>query len=1017
MAFAALLLGAAATALASCNDVEDPVAPPALLSRQPMKRFPVGSTFWLPAPAQGTWALSGAPAGNTNQLVTGQDGFLRFTPVVPGDYTFRFDGEDSTQTLTVVGDVPYEHYNYYPITSLAAVKGEVWVANVHDPHVSRIDPATGKVLGAIQTGPWPVGLAAVESQGVVLVAHKAGDTVGFVDIASGTLVDAVWVGDEPAAITVSPDGSKAYVSLSSEDAIAVVDIASRSLAGRVATNKFPGSLAISEDGSKLYVASYCSSVSDRLQFTPEPRNDMYDIAVVDTASLSVEGYIQAAGSVIGGLWLSGDRLYVGTTRVALAELSGDDGMTAFRHTVAAYDTKTLEEITAVDVGRQDSSTGLAVRPFGLTVAGDTLWTVFEGSDVVVGLDPETLAEKARFSAEGRPRAILAADDKLFVHGAQAYKVTIASASGAPESTAQLTGDPRPEGLAKGQKLYTGTGGGGGLNHSCADCHVDGLTDGNVWSAGGFSESTSRPMSWLEGPKYVGWEGDAYDLFSYLYGSPGPTIGATVDTELHQVFFDYMSEFVPPPAANGATERDGGMTAAALAGEELFRGKASCAGCHAGPMGTQGLRLDGGGTQSAHPIVVPGLVGVYRHGYWLVNGAAWTLDEAVDAMLPLSGATLTGAEKKSVVAYLEELTSRTFFVLRSTPKDGAEDIRSEGPMRLTFSHPVFDGAANLARIQLKDAGGAPVAAAIEVLPGLRHVTVTPDAPLDPGTEYELSVSAGFEAWNESALEATESVRFTVAAAPALKLEGDYELTVDHPMLDFVNKKYDFSAILPITFSFSATSTGYGATIDAKITSVLDAKIDVPISGEKSVWPPFPFPVGPGFLNRSFPTEMVLVDEDGDGIADSGESKLLLRSPGLEAKDVRWTIQRKTGPDTCDGQTGTNPVTVTLDAAGAPTVDWEAAVTSLGYFVTSPDAVTPMGPGPVMGGTTYWALAAASFPNGFDGPVVYGAVPANANDASEASGAPLGGAALPSGACVKLTLVFSDFSTTVVRYVVP
>ena len=114
-----------------------------------------------------------------------------------------------------------------------------------------------------------------------------------------------------------------------------------------------------------------------------------------------------------------------------------------------------------------------------------------------------------------------------------------------ERVIALEGDPRDAGLAAGQALYTGVGAKGGVSHSCADCHVDGLTDGNVWSAGGFSESASRPMFWLEGRAAIGWEGDAHDLFSYLYGSPGPTIGATVTTELHQAFYDYLAEFVPP----------------------------------------------------------------------------------------------------------------------------------------------------------------------------------------------------------------------------------------------------------------------------------------------------------------------------------------------------------------------------------------------------------------------------------------------------------------------------------------
>ena len=986
------------------------------LPLQATRRFPVGSTYYLPDPVAGRWELEGAPEGNTNVVVAGKDGFSRFTPVVAGEYGFRIAGSEERRSLTAVSEVPYEHYNYYATTSLAQVGEELWVAHLYDPQISRIDPTTGKLLGSIASGPWPAALAWSEAQGVALVAHKAGDTLGVIDVEAGRLIDAVWVGDEPAAVVVSPDGATAYVSLAKEDAVVVVDIASRAVTGRVAANKNATALAMSADGATLYVASYCSGVGDRQQFAADPRNDKFDIAVIDTATLKVTGHIGEVGSVLGGLLLAEDRLYVATTRVAVRELSGTEGMTAFRHTVAAYDPKSLKEVAAVDVGRQDSATALAVRPFGMALAGGSLWVSFEGTDEVVGLDPKSLAERGRFAAEGRPRTVLASGEKLFVHGAQGYAVTVASAAGKVEQVIALEGDPREAGVAAGQALYTGTGAKAGVSHSCADCHVDGLTDGNVWSAGGFSESASRPMFWLEGRAAIGWEGDAHDLFSYLYGSPGPTIGATISTELHQAFYDYLAAFVPPPPANGATERDGSFTAAALRGEAVFRGKANCVGCHAGPLATQGLRLPGGGTQTDHPIVVPSLIGAYRHGHWLVNGAAWTLEEAVDAMLKLSAGRVDASEKEDLVRYLQELTAREFFVLGTTPTAGAKQVRSAGPLQVTLSHPVFVDPENLARVRLVDADGAEVA--ITVTGEGRHLTVVPDAALKAGGAYTLVVGAGFEAWSERTLAADHEVGFTVAAAPALQLDGEYVLTVEHPNLDRENKRYDPSVIIPVEVALQATANGYGATIVETVTPLLTSTLDVVVAGETSYWPPFPFPVGPGFLNRSFPSEMLLVDDDADGVADRGESTLLLRSPGLEADGVVWRIARPgVEPTECAGAEGEHVVELATDDAGVPTVSWTDDVTALGYYVTDVAAKTPLGPGPVTEGETYWALSTASFPTGFAGPVVYGELPAGATDVSEDSMAPMGGAPLPGASCVKLTLVFSDFKSTVLRYETP
>jgi len=1001
----------------ACSDEIDP-GELVQLDRQPTERFPLGSTFYLPAPAEGQWVLAEAPAGNANAVVAGTDGYARFTPVVAGAYAFEIPDTDHRAALTVVDEVPYEQLNYYPTTSMAMVEGELWVTNVFDPHVSRVDPGSGAVLGTIAVGPWPTSIAYAPDHGVVLVAHEAGDTVGFVDQAEGRLVDALWVGDEPAQIMLSPDGARAYVSLSTENAVVVVDVAARAVVDRIATNPDPGVMALSPDGTTLYVASYRSAVSSRQQYGNDPRNDMFDIAVIDTASGEITGYIADVGATIGGLALAGDRLYVATTRVVVEELTGQEGMTAFRHTVAAYETGRLTELAAVDLGRQPSSGGWAVRPFGLALAGGTLWVATEGSDLVVGLDPDSLAETARFPAEGRPRGVLAADDRLFVHGAQAYRVTLAGVDGTVTGSAQLSGDPRPAGVAEGQRLYTGTGDGFGVNHSCADCHVDGLTDGNLWRAG-FASSVSRPMFWMEGTDPIGWEGDGEELYSYLYGSPRPTIGVNLTNEVHDAFYDYLAALVPPPPANGLTRRDGAQTEEAERGEALFRGKAACTGCHVGSLTTGGLLLPGGGTQDDHPIVVPSLVGAYRHTFWLVDGAARTLEEAVEAMLPLSGSTLDDGEIADVARYLGELTAREFFVLQSWPQAGEEHVSPAGPLRLALSHPVFDHPDNLARLELRDAGGAVVPATLEV--DGRRITVTPQAPLEPGADYALHLAEGFEAFDQATLDAEAVVPFTVAESPGLRLEGDYVLRVEHPVLDPVAGAYDPSTTLPVERPISAVPTDWGAVLTHPVTEGYVAQYDVVVDGDVAHLPPFVIPIQGGsslIFNRSFSTTLPLRDDDGDGVADGGEGTLMFRSPGLEATDVRWTIARPSDePTGCSGQEGTNPVELMLGDGGEPTVDWDPSLEALGYFVTDADAMPPAGPGPVTGGEAYWALSTAAFPAGFAGPVAYGELPEGATDVSADSEAPEGGAALPAGSCVKVTVTFTDFTTTVLRYETP
>ena len=136
-------------------------------------------------------------------------------------------------TLEVVGAdaKAFENLNYYPSGSVATVGAELWVANVQKPTITRIDPATMKVLGEIAVGPWSVSLAWHEGMDFAVVAQRGSDTLGVVALANDAgparLVDAIWIGDEPAHVVVSADGKRAYASLQAEGAVAMIDLEKR----------------------------------------------------------------------------------------------------------------------------------------------------------------------------------------------------------------------------------------------------------------------------------------------------------------------------------------------------------------------------------------------------------------------------------------------------------------------------------------------------------------------------------------------------------------------------------------------------------------------------------------------------------------------------------------------------------------------------------------------------------------------------------------------------------------------
>ena len=990
------------------------------LEAQPLRRVPVGTTHYLPTldPTCGEheWRLAKAPAGNGNAVVPVTDDHARFTAVLPGQYSFTVEALALTRSLQVIPAeaVPFEHYNYYQGQSVARVGDELWLAAVYSPEIIRLDPDSLEELGRVNVGPWPVAVAWTPGMTHAVVAHKAGDTLGFVDVESKRMVDAVWVGDEPANVVVDADGSRAYVALSTERTVAVVDVSTRQIEKRVETNFDPAAMAIDADGERLFVATHRSGDEDRYPLGPDPRTSAFDVAVMDLSDHTVSTWIESVGSTIGGLLVHDGKLYVTTTRTLPRDL-GRVTETPFMHQVVVYGLDTLEETARVDLTEQDGSAGPAVSPRGLVAAGELLWVAAEGSDQTVGLDLQTLAERTRVSTPGRPRTLLVSENVVYAHGAQTYAVTRLAADGGSVNTVTLSGDRRSAEVQRGQQFFTGAGGGFGTDHSCNSCHMDALMDGNLWPAGpfqGFYET--RPYFWIEGTSPLGWEGYHESSRIFAYTVINPTVGAEPNTQLAEDLTEYVNAIVPPPPANGSTHRDGSMTEAAQRGRAVFEGPGQCAGCHSGDLHTNQVVLPEGSTVEGH-LDTPSLVSIYRHGYWLADGSARTLDEAVDVMLQWTGVTdLADGQRADLVRYLEELTARQFFLLTSEPGAGDAFFGSDQPIRLIFSAPLFDEGSNSAKVRLVDSAGTTVSTSA-VVDG-RYLTLTPETPLTPGAQYRLVLDGTLESFDTRTLAGPVEVDFTVAPAPSLRLEGEYAWTVDHPGLDFGNQRVAPDTPIESTKMFTARPTDSGAQITLVLNDVTELDVHVVVAGDQLRLPSLPVAIGNGEqlrMSAGWSTEGTLVDEDGDGVADSASGVIRISGPTYDAEGMAWSIQRDdpnaVDLDLCDAMMGDHLVSAGM-SDDALTITWDDGLEAIAVYVSDPSAEPPLGPGPMTGGEAYWIVQSDQFPNGFGGPVVYGQVPAGAQDVTEGSGGPTGGAALPQGQCIKVTTVFTDFSTS-------
>ena len=221
--------------------------------------------------------------------------------------------------------------------------------------------------------------------------------------------------------------------------------------------------------------------------------------------------------------------------------------------------------------------------------------------------------------------------------------------------------------------------------SCASCHNDGGYDGRTWDLTGMGEglrntASLRGRSGAQG--FLHWSGNFDEVQDFeaqirsLAGGSGlmsdaefntgtrsqplgtAKAGVSADLDALAAYVASLNKFANSPRRNAS----GSMTAAAVAGREVFRAQ-NCAQCHGGTsftisasanlqnVGTlkpvSGSRLGGALTG----IDVPTLRDVWATAPYLHDGSAATLSTAITAH---GGVTLTTTQLQNLVAYVEQI---------------------------------------------------------------------------------------------------------------------------------------------------------------------------------------------------------------------------------------------------------------------------------------------------------------------------------------------------------------------------
>lgn len=257
----------------------------------------------------------------------------------------------------------------------------VFVSNERDGTVTVIDRRTDRVVGRIEVGSRPRGVA--WSHGNLFVAltnqntRRPGAVAAVAEVADG---DARRIrrfpgGTDPEGIAVSPDGATVFVANEDASAASVVDARAGRILEELAVGIEPEGVAVSPDGRWAYVTAETSGT----------------VTVIDTGKRAVVGNVQV-GQRPRSVAFSPD----GRRAYASAELGGN---------------VTLIDVAGGHVPVRTVPLAQPARPCGVAVApdGGTVYVATGRGNSVVLLDPETLAERARIPVGQRPWGIALAD--------------------------------------------------------------------------------------------------------------------------------------------------------------------------------------------------------------------------------------------------------------------------------------------------------------------------------------------------------------------------------------------------------------------------------------------------------------------------------------------------------------------------------------------------------------------------------------------------------------------------------
>ena len=546
-------------------------------------------------------------------------------------------GEMSIDAVLSTGVEPYG--------VVASQDGErVFVANSMDNRVDELDPNTLEWLRSFEVSGMPKWLAIHPSGKALYVGSQHGDSIHVVDLKQGSV--RLMSLPQIDSFTTDETGANRTIEL---------------------TERVTGDMAVTPDGKALGIpALYVNNTTGAQLQNGLPVFPYYTGAgvslsrfnpVVVTVPLGGDGGIEAKKSSAGlAIGFAGSAEASSLRRSYVSSLTATPDSLAFVGTMESsnsvflyptYNTGRSAADREIEVRHTTNFETEGVGPRGVVFTGNEqafVHSFLDRSISDLNYNVGRLDLKNVIQEQGRTVSFWANRDLLRT-GAEHHQPLTASMG-------ELTLSEQ------GRRLFYSAvdtdlmAEGGGV--SCSTCHFDNGVDGISWQlpsgrrntpylAGGF-EGTHRPVTWTDEDIETVAE-EAIDTVNERMGGSG------VDGAKAYLLGEFIEGM---RVVNPTVEAD---SMAALRGKAIFESEETgCAGCHNGPLLTDGYDTDML-TSNGQMLRTRALVGLGASAPYLHNGSVNTLEDLVE-LAPYIGmgntTHLSDNEVADLVAYLKSL---------------------------------------------------------------------------------------------------------------------------------------------------------------------------------------------------------------------------------------------------------------------------------------------------------------------------------------------------------------------------